>query len=64
MIERESPSMKRLGIVAHSAEGASLCFLTACREGQKVMGPHMHPEIVVSAIPMGLSMPPLGDERP
>src|SRR5688572_107713 len=57
MIERESPSMKRLGIVAHSAEGASLCFLTACREGQKVMGPHMHPEIVVSAIPMGLSMP-------
>ena len=49
--------MKRLGIVAHSAEGASLCFLTACREGQKLMGPHMHPEIVVSAIPMGLSMP-------
>jgi aspartate racemase len=49
--------MKTLGIVAHSAEGASLCFLTACREGQKVMGPHMHPEIVVSAIPMGLSMP-------
>jgi len=49
--------MKRLGIVAHSAEGASLCFLTACREGQKAMGPHMHPEIVVSAIPMGLSMP-------
>ena len=49
--------MKRLGIVAHSAEGASLCFLTACREGQKLMGPHLHPEIVVSAIPMGLSMP-------
>ena len=49
--------MKRLGIVAHSAEGASLCFITACREGQRLMGPHMHPEIVVSAIPMGLSMP-------
>jgi aspartate racemase len=49
--------MKRLGIVAHSAEGATLCFLTACREGQKLMGPHLHPEIVVSAIPMGLSMP-------
>jgi aspartate racemase len=49
--------MKTLGIVAHSAEGAALCFLTACREGQQVMGPHMHPEIVVSAIPMGLSMP-------
>jgi aspartate racemase len=49
--------MKRLGIVAHSAEGASLCFLTACREGQKLIGPHLHPEIVMSAIPMGLSMP-------
>jgi len=49
--------MKTLGIVAHSAEGGSLCFITACREGQKLMGPHMHPEIVVSAIPMGLSMP-------
>ena len=49
--------MKRLGIVAHSAAGASLCFITACREGQKQMGPHLHPEIVVSAIPMGLSMP-------
>jgi len=49
--------MKRIGIVAHSAEGGALCFITACREGQKLLGPHMHPEIVVSAIPMGLSMP-------
>ncbi|HEX3282953.1 MAG TPA: aspartate/glutamate racemase family protein, partial [Pyrinomonadaceae bacterium] len=49
--------MKTIGIVAHSAEGASLCFITACREGQKLLGPHMHPEIVLSAIPMALSMP-------
>ncbi|HEY0671006.1 MAG TPA: amino acid racemase [Longimicrobiales bacterium] len=49
--------MKTLGIVAHSAEGAALCFLTACREGQKLLGPHMHPEIVLSAIPMALSLP-------
>src|SRR6185295_12812586 len=49
--------MKTVGIVAHSAEGGTLCFITACREGQKLLGPHMHPEIVVSAIPMGLSMP-------
>ncbi|HEX7880626.1 MAG TPA: amino acid racemase [Candidatus Eisenbacteria bacterium] len=49
--------MTRIGIVAHSAEGASLCFITACREGQKLLGPHMHPEIVMSAIPMALSMP-------
>ena len=49
--------MKRIGIVAHSAEGAALCFITACREGQQRLGAHMHPEIVLSAIPMGLSMP-------
>jgi len=46
-----------IGIVAHSAEGASLCFLTACREGAVHMGEHMHPPIVMSAVPMALSMP-------
>lgn len=49
--------MKTLGIAAHSAEGGTLCFLTACREGAAYLGPHMHPTIVVSAVPMGLSMP-------
>jgi aspartate racemase len=47
---------KRIGIVAHSAEGGALCFITACREGQRLLGPHLHPEIVLSAVPMGLSM--------
>ncbi len=49
--------MKTLGIAAHSAEGGALCFLTACREGSARLGPHMHPTIVVSAVPMGLSIP-------
>jgi aspartate racemase len=49
--------MKRLGIVVHSAEGGALCFLTACREGQRLAGAHMHPEIVLSAIPMGPALP-------
>lgn len=49
--------MKTIGIAAHSAEGGTLCFLTACREGQVHLGPHMHPTIVVSAVPLGLSMP-------
>ena len=49
--------MKTIGIAAHSAEGGALCFVTACREGQRLLKPHMHPDIVVSAIPMGLSMP-------
>src|SRR5262245_49181797 len=48
--------MKTLGIVAHSAEGGALCFVTACREGSRHLGSFMHPNIVVSAIPMALSM--------
>jgi len=48
--------MKTIGIVSHSHEGGALCFLTACREGAVHLGPHMHPTVVVSAIPMGLSM--------
>ncbi len=51
-----STSKKTIGIVAHSAAGASLCFVTACREGQERLGPHMHPTIVMSAIPLALSM--------
>ena len=49
--------MKTIGIVAHSAEGAALCFLTACHEGSSLLGPHMHPNIVMSAVPMALSLP-------
>ncbi len=49
--------MKTVGIVAHSFEGAALCFLTACREGGVRLGPHMHPKIVMSAVPLALSMP-------
>ena len=49
--------MKTIGIVAHSFEGAALCFLTACKEGAVHLGAHMHPNIVMSAVPMGLSMP-------
>ena len=48
--------IKKIGICAHSYEGGALCFITACREGAKLMEPHMHPNIILSAIPMGLSM--------
>lgn len=48
--------MHTIGIVAHSAEGGALCFTTVCREGQRVLGPHVHPEVVLSAVPMGRSM--------
>lgn len=48
--------MKTIGIVAHSAEGAALCFLTVCHEGAAHLESFMHPDIVMSAVPMGLSM--------
>src|SRR5688572_15058570 len=54
--ERTLSPVKTIGIAAHSAEGAALCFLTACHEGSLHLGPHLHPTIVMSAIPMGLSM--------
>ncbi|MGB8097049.1 MAG: aspartate/glutamate racemase family protein, partial [Terracidiphilus sp.] len=34
-----------IGIVACSAEGASLCYRTICTEGTQLLGPHDHPEI-------------------
>jgi aspartate racemase len=34
-----------IGIVACSAEGASLCFRTICAEGTQFLGPHAHPEV-------------------
>ncbi len=34
-----------IGIVACSAEGASLCYRTLCSEAPRRLGPHVHPEI-------------------
>jgi len=34
-----------IGIVACSAEGASLCYRTICSEGAQLLGPHDHPEV-------------------
>ena len=44
--------MRHIGILAHSFEGATLCFRTACLEGVKRFGPHMHPEITMTCSPM------------
>jgi len=46
--------MKHIGILAHSFEGATLCFHTACLEGVKRLGAHMHPEITMTCSPMAL----------
>ncbi|HYJ53917.1 MAG TPA: amino acid racemase [Allosphingosinicella sp.] len=41
-----------IGILAHSAEGATLCYRTAWLEGVRLMGPHNHPEITMTGIAM------------
>ena len=43
-----------IGIVACSAEGASLCYRTICAEGAQRLGPHGHPEV-------SMHTPPLAD---
>jgi aspartate racemase len=45
--------MLHVGILAHSADGAALCFLEAVRESARLLGAHDHPEITLSALPMG-----------
>ena len=49
--------MKHLGILAHSVEGAALCFRTFCQEGFAELGPHDHPEVSLNCISMARSMP-------
>ncbi len=45
-----------LGILAHSAEGATLCYRTAWLEGVRRMGAHNHPEITLTGIAMHHAM--------
>ena len=40
--------MKHIGILAHSFEGAALCYRTMCLEGVDRLGPHRHPEITLT----------------
>jgi aspartate racemase len=44
--------MRHIGILAHSADGAALCFLEMVREAGRRLGPHQHPEITLSILPM------------
>lgn len=47
----------RFGILAHSSEGAALCYLTFCREGFREMGRHMHPDVMLDCTAMAQAMP-------
>ncbi len=44
--------MKQVGILAHSAEGATLCYRETWLEGVRRLGPHMHPEITMTGVGM------------
>jgi aspartate racemase len=44
-LTRPSPETQHVGIVACSAEGASLCYRTLAIEGAEIMGEHAHPEV-------------------
>lgn len=45
--------MLHIGILAHSADGAALCFQEMVRESARRLGAHAHPEITLSILPMG-----------
>src|SRR5262245_50374086 len=49
--------MHSIGILAHSADGAALCYLEMVRESARRLGVHEHPEITLSVRPMGPSLP-------
>jgi len=44
--------MHHIGVLAHSADGAALCFLEIVREGARRLVEHDHPEITLSILPM------------
>jgi aspartate racemase len=46
----------RFGILAHSSEGAALCFLEFCRNGFRGAR-HMHPDVMLDCEAMGRVMP-------
>ena len=44
---------RHIGILAHIADGAALCYLEMVREGARHLCEHDHPEITLSILPMG-----------
>ncbi len=49
--------MKTIGILSQSPEGAGLCFTTMCEYAQTLMGPLMHPDIVLATATLGVCLP-------
>ena len=49
--------MRHCGILAHSTEGAALCFLEFCEEGVRRLGSHVYPDLTLDYIAFGPMMP-------
>lgn len=49
--------MLHIGILGHSADGSALCYLEMVRESARVLRDHAHPEITLSLLPMGPTIP-------
>ncbi|WP_030023654.1 aspartate/glutamate racemase family protein [Streptomyces monomycini] len=49
--------MDHLGILAHSAEGAALCFRAFCQEASAELGAYDHPDVTLDCVSMARSMP-------
>ncbi|MGD9981566.1 MAG: aspartate/glutamate racemase family protein [Hyphomonadaceae bacterium] len=49
--------MLHIGILGHSADGSALCYLETVRESARQLGDHQHPEITMSLLPMGPTIP-------
>src|SRR5688500_14545081 len=50
-------SMRHLRLLAHSTEGAALCFRSFCQQGVAEPGPHDHPDVTLDCIALARSMP-------
>src|SRR6266700_3205976 len=50
-------SVRHVGILAHSTEGAALCFRAFCQEGFAELGPDEHPDVSLDCIALARSMP-------
>lgn len=49
--------MRHLGILAHSIEGAALCFRAFGQEGSRELGEHDHPDVTLDCVAMAKCMP-------
>jgi aspartate racemase len=49
--------VRHCGILAHSTEGAALCFLEFCQEGVRRLGSHVYPDLTLDYIAFGPMMP-------